>query len=142
MNRRGFLTALAGAIASFELDPERLLWRRGAKLISIPIPMPTHLSVRWIRAFDTVEDEYVSRYDVLYGWGKELQQSGVDLMAGSPADLQHMDKTQREVIECALQNRIQPRIGSVLLEFPPEPEMRLRYSEIHDLGFPPVASGF
>lgn len=32
MNRRGFLAMLAGAV----LDPERLLWRRGAKLISIP----------------------------------------------------------------------------------------------------------
>jgi hypothetical protein len=34
MNRRGFLSMLAGAT----LDPERLLWRPGAKLISIPEP--------------------------------------------------------------------------------------------------------
>lgn len=32
MNRRGFLTMLAGAT----LDPERLLWTPGRKLISIP----------------------------------------------------------------------------------------------------------
>jgi hypothetical protein len=35
MNRRGFLGAL---LAGATLDPERLLWRPGAKLISIPSP--------------------------------------------------------------------------------------------------------
>jgi hypothetical protein len=34
MNRRGFLVMLAGAV----LDPERLLWVPGKKLISIPAP--------------------------------------------------------------------------------------------------------
>lgn len=34
MNRRNFLAALAAAA----LDPERLLWQPGAKLISIPRP--------------------------------------------------------------------------------------------------------
>ncbi len=38
MNRRGFLAALAGAMV---LDPERLLWKPGTKLISVPrIPPP------------------------------------------------------------------------------------------------------
>jgi hypothetical protein len=36
VNRRGFLALLAGAV----LDPERLLWRPGARLISIPAPAP------------------------------------------------------------------------------------------------------
>lgn len=40
-NRRGFLGLLAGAIAApivgaAVVDPERLVWRNGAKLISIP----------------------------------------------------------------------------------------------------------
>ena len=35
MNRRGFLAALMGAAV---LDPERLLWVPGRKLISIPKP--------------------------------------------------------------------------------------------------------
>lgn len=35
LNRRGFLAALAGG-AAVAADPERLLWRKGAKLISIP----------------------------------------------------------------------------------------------------------
>jgi hypothetical protein len=37
MNRRGFITTLlAGAV----LDPERLLWTPGKKLISIPQALP------------------------------------------------------------------------------------------------------
>jgi hypothetical protein len=39
MNRRGFFTALAGLTATAVLDPERLLWVPGQKLISIPKPM-------------------------------------------------------------------------------------------------------
>jgi hypothetical protein len=35
MNRRGFLLSM---LASATLDPERLLWRPGEKLISIPKP--------------------------------------------------------------------------------------------------------
>ncbi|MGH7182754.1 MAG: hypothetical protein ACREJN_12355 [Nitrospiraceae bacterium] len=36
MNRRGFLGALAGFTAALTLDPEKLLWIPGQKLISIP----------------------------------------------------------------------------------------------------------
>lgn len=39
MNRRGFLGFLGAAIAGASLDPERLLWKPGEKLISIPRPM-------------------------------------------------------------------------------------------------------
>ncbi len=47
MNRRGFLSLLAGA-AAFTLDPERALWVPGRKLISIPATLcprahPCHL---------------------------------------------------------------------------------------------------
>lgn len=39
MNRRGFLSTLAGALlASSQLDPEKALWVPGKKLISIPQP--------------------------------------------------------------------------------------------------------
>jgi hypothetical protein len=31
---------LLGALGAFALDPERLLWRRGARMISIPKPAP------------------------------------------------------------------------------------------------------
>jgi hypothetical protein len=36
MNRRGFLSMLAGAAAALAADPERALWTPGAKLVSIP----------------------------------------------------------------------------------------------------------
>jgi len=36
MNRRAFLTGLA---AAFALDPERLLWVKGQKTISVPKPV-------------------------------------------------------------------------------------------------------
>lgn len=35
LSRRGFLSSLA---AAFILDPEKLLWKPGAKLISVPVP--------------------------------------------------------------------------------------------------------
>lgn len=38
MNRRGFLSFLGAAITGATLDPERLLWRPGAKVISIASP--------------------------------------------------------------------------------------------------------
>lgn len=40
MNRRGFLSFLGAAVAGaiLVLDPERLLWKPGAKFISIPSP--------------------------------------------------------------------------------------------------------
>ncbi len=38
LNRRGFLGAIAGAIAGATLDPEKLLWVPRKKLISIPKP--------------------------------------------------------------------------------------------------------
>ena len=37
-SRRGFLGALAGLVSGVVLDPELLLWKPGAKTISIPAP--------------------------------------------------------------------------------------------------------
>lgn len=45
MNRRGFLGALLGGTAALALDPEKLLWRPGAKLISIPSPRIARASI-------------------------------------------------------------------------------------------------
>ena len=49
MNRRNFLSTLFGGAAAMQLDPERLLWRPGAKLISIPKPaiIATSLDEWW-----------------------------------------------------------------------------------------------
>lgn len=38
MNRRGFLSLFGAVAAAAALDPERLLWVPGAKVISIPKP--------------------------------------------------------------------------------------------------------
>ena len=60
LNRRGFLgTLLAGAA----LDPERLLWVPGKKLISIP--KPRLLSLRFLHFFNSEANSMVSRVDIL-----------------------------------------------------------------------------
>lgn len=48
MNRRGFLGLLAAAAT---LDPERLLWRPGAKVISVPprVHVPKWQIISWKR---------------------------------------------------------------------------------------------
>lgn len=73
MNRRGFLGALIGAVAgSAVLDPERLLWTPGKKLISIPktaaLSGRDAISVRMVRMWDPVASEMVHRLDVVYGF--------------------------------------------------------------------------
>ncbi len=45
MNRRGFLSALAGAVAAAAYDPERALWVPGRKKIFIP-PAPPLSTIR------------------------------------------------------------------------------------------------
>ena len=47
LNRRNFLSSLLGTASAFALDPERLLWVPGKKLISIPAP-----TVDWLTAHD------------------------------------------------------------------------------------------
>lgn len=46
ITRRGFLASLGAAIAAATLAPEKLLWRPGAKLISIPRPSPAPFMFR------------------------------------------------------------------------------------------------
>lgn len=53
MNRRAFLGAL---LAAFVVDPERLLWIPGRKLVSIPKPRPRFLTS------DMILDQALSIY--------------------------------------------------------------------------------
>lgn len=48
VTRRGFLASLAAALVA--PDPERLLWRPGARLISIPRPASpiSYISPEWL----------------------------------------------------------------------------------------------
>lgn len=45
--RRGFFGLLAGAIAGATLDPDKLLWEPGRKLVSIPAPPPITVPAIW-----------------------------------------------------------------------------------------------
>jgi hypothetical protein len=60
MNRRSLLGSLAG----FALDPERLLWRPGQRLISIPAPF---LTARVLTVFVPRQYMYGIRFDVVQG---------------------------------------------------------------------------
>jgi hypothetical protein len=51
MNRRGFLSALIAAGTAAAIDPEKLLWEPGRKLISIPKPGPMIVSDGWASDF-------------------------------------------------------------------------------------------
>lgn len=64
INRRGFLATLA---AGFALDPERLLWKPGAKLISIPAPPAAEIRLRFIKTFSITEWRPIARLDVIEG---------------------------------------------------------------------------
>jgi hypothetical protein len=68
--RRGFLAALA---AGFVIDPERLLWVPGKKLISIP--KPRHRRGSGILTSDVILDEAMK----LYSLTSQLMKRGDDL---------------------------------------------------------------
>lgn len=70
MNRRSFLTGLATLIGGAALDPERLLWVPGKKLISIPKPAWTDLYpprisnemlMNWLNPAIDILDERIRR---------------------------------------------------------------------------------
>ena len=62
MNRRGFFGAISALLTGAALDPERLLWVPGRKLISIP--EPNNLCIRLIQMFDFIVGEQAARFDV------------------------------------------------------------------------------
>jgi hypothetical protein len=69
MNRRGFFQMLAGVAAAGAVDPERLLWTPGKKLISIPAPAIRRvLWARLIVAFDPSLGRVVQSFDAIYGF--------------------------------------------------------------------------
>lgn len=69
-SRRQFFGILGAALAGATLDPERLLWRPGAKTIFLPevqsVRDPaTGLAVRFVRQWDAVACQMLNRFDVL-----------------------------------------------------------------------------
>jgi hypothetical protein len=71
VNRRGFLGALIAGAAAAAVDPERLLWVPGRKLISIPAPrvamVAEILRIRQVGLFDRNTGEYLWRMDAVFG---------------------------------------------------------------------------
>lgn len=74
MNRRSFLSSLIGAGVAATLDPEKLLWEPGKKLISIPKPLPFQrtvilwhgeMKVRYISEWIPETDSWNHRMDML-----------------------------------------------------------------------------
>lgn len=72
MNRRGFLGMIAAGLAA-AVDPERLLWEPGRKLISVPKPtLPIGMRMmrmQYVSQYDVKTDRRIGRVDMLYGWG-------------------------------------------------------------------------
>lgn len=62
MNRCGFLSTLA---AGFAIDPEKLLWRPGAKMISIPAAPKVHqINIHYISSIDLSTRTVVFNRDI------------------------------------------------------------------------------
>lgn len=74
MNRRGFIGALAAFASGAILDPEKLLWVRGAKTISIPAPQPRTAYRESYREFAPIWLEDSLKASVL--WKRILEQEG------------------------------------------------------------------
>jgi hypothetical protein len=56
MTRRSLLSLFAAAPLVAAIDPEKLLWVPGRKLISIPKPRPVELCSKGLRPFATLPD--------------------------------------------------------------------------------------
>jgi hypothetical protein len=52
MNRRGFLGLLAGIASAAVLDPDKLLWVTGRKLISVPCISIPHTELTFLKRGD------------------------------------------------------------------------------------------
>lgn len=66
MNRRGFLSTLTAFAAAATLDPERALWVRGAKTISIPKPVISvdeGISIRYVSQWNQRTCVFNNRID-------------------------------------------------------------------------------
>jgi hypothetical protein len=68
MNRRLFLQLGAAAAAGFALDPERLLWRPGAKTIFLPPPKAPGLVLDVAGGMRLQKGDIITITDNGYGW--------------------------------------------------------------------------
>lgn len=77
MNRRGFLGFLGAAVVGAALDPEKLLWVPGRKLISIP-PAPK------VDAFSLLEIGDIIEIEGRYAVNPVTRQIAINPVDGSP----------------------------------------------------------
>lgn len=71
MNRRSFLSTLAGALAATQYDPEKTLWVPGRKLFSIPKPSHKVISCKLVNIDGDGCYEYELKTDTMnvrYVW--------------------------------------------------------------------------
>lgn len=79
MNRRGFLSSLAAAV----LDPEKLLWVPGKKMISIPSPRQQLVSSNGLCSFKLI-GKVPKDFMAIFSWdGNILREYRVDLTVES-----------------------------------------------------------
>ncbi len=63
LNRRGFFPTLAAVAATAALDPERLLWLPGRKLVSIPKPVTVNATASWTPTYVMRPGDVIALYD-------------------------------------------------------------------------------
>ena len=71
MDRRSFFKSMVGGVAvaaAVRTWPYRVF---SFPTEIIPATLPA-TSIRFIKAYDVMQDKMISRFDVLYGWGHEL----------------------------------------------------------------------
>lgn len=77
-NRRGFLKFLGGAAATATLDPERLLWVPGQRVISIPAPRVITMEEFHARYIDPYFEALVKAFN----FEGNYDPRGMDLVLG------------------------------------------------------------
>jgi hypothetical protein len=78
MTRRGLFGMLGAAVAAATLDPERLLWEPGKKLISIPKPDPDWPVPFLYRGIwpEITRERLIARYGAAKAVSAQLQKWG------------------------------------------------------------------
>lgn len=88
MNRRRMLGSLLGAVCAVALDPEKLLWVPGSKMISIPRPqilcVGDKITIAGLEGQFKVlrhfEGGALARLDILYGFPQFAESHGVRIV--------------------------------------------------------------
>ena len=113
MNRRNFLSALIAAGTAAAVDPERLLWTPGRKLISIPKPP---LVEDW-----TVQLRRLKRGDVFTISGVYMinQHTGEQVLYRNPVNGREVRRLERFVVTSDFTGTIEPNLFPPIIPYGP-----------------------